>query len=50
VEKEQRGCVDRFFGQLDWGGLPRALVEESITRLATEIASAVRAASASEVA
>jgi hypothetical protein len=41
--------VDRFFGQLDWGGLPRAL-GESITRLATEIAPAVRAASASEAA
>ncbi len=34
--------VDRFIGQVDWGGLPRAMVEESITRLATEIAPAVR--------
>jgi len=32
------------------GGLPQALVAESITRLATEIAPVVRAASASEVA
>ena len=31
-EEEQRGRRRRFFGQLDWGGLPRALVEESITR------------------
>jgi alkanesulfonate monooxygenase SsuD/methylene tetrahydromethanopterin reductase-like flavin-dependent oxidoreductase (luciferase family) len=36
--------VDRFFGQVDWGGLPRPLVEESITRFAQEIAPAVRAA------
>ncbi|BAH55336.1 LLM class flavin-dependent oxidoreductase [Rhodococcus opacus] len=34
--------VDRFFGQADWGGMPRTLVEESITRLATQIAPAVR--------
>ncbi|MFD9663112.1 hypothetical protein ACFWAY_16040 [Rhodococcus sp. NPDC059968] len=30
--------IDRFFGQADWGGMPRTLVEESIARLATEIA------------
>jgi len=36
--------VDRFIGQIDWGGLPRQLVEESITRRATEIAPQVRAA------
>ncbi|MDQ5822629.1 MAG: LLM class flavin-dependent oxidoreductase [Chloroflexota bacterium] len=36
--------IDRFFGQVDWGGLPREMVEESITRLATEIAPAVRSA------
>lgn len=35
--------IDRFIGQVDWGGLPQGLVEESITRLATEIAPAVRA-------
>ena len=34
--------LNRFFGQIDWGGLPRELVEASITRLATEIAPAVR--------
>jgi alkanesulfonate monooxygenase SsuD/methylene tetrahydromethanopterin reductase-like flavin-dependent oxidoreductase (luciferase family) len=39
--------IDRFFGQVDWGGLPRDLVEESITRLATEIAPAIRTATAS---
>jgi alkanesulfonate monooxygenase SsuD/methylene tetrahydromethanopterin reductase-like flavin-dependent oxidoreductase (luciferase family) len=36
--------IDRFFGQFDWGGLPRALVEESLHRYATEIAPAVRSA------
>jgi len=36
--------IDRFFGQADWGGMPLALVEDSLTRLATEIAPAVRAA------
>ncbi len=35
--------LDRFFGQIDWGGLPQALVEDSINRYATEIAPAVRA-------
>lgn len=34
--------LDRFFGQVDWGGLPRELVEASITRLATEVAPEVR--------
>ena len=36
--------LDRFFGQIDWGGLPKALVEDSINRYATEIGPAVRAA------
>jgi alkanesulfonate monooxygenase SsuD/methylene tetrahydromethanopterin reductase-like flavin-dependent oxidoreductase (luciferase family) len=36
--------IDRFFGQFDWGGLPRGLVEESLHRYATEIAPAVRSA------
>ncbi|PWR10086.1 LLM class flavin-dependent oxidoreductase [Micromonospora acroterricola] len=35
--------IDRFFAQFDWGGLPRRMVEDSIHRLATEIAPAVRA-------
>lgn len=35
--------VDRFYGQFDWGGLPRPLVEESIHRYATEIIPTVRA-------
>jgi hypothetical protein len=35
--------IDRFFGQFDWGGLPRSLVEESVHRYASEIAPAVRA-------
>jgi alkanesulfonate monooxygenase SsuD/methylene tetrahydromethanopterin reductase-like flavin-dependent oxidoreductase (luciferase family) len=34
--------VDRFYGQFDWGGLPRSLVEESLHRYATEIAPDVR--------
>lgn len=38
------GGIDRFFGQVDWGGLPRPLVEASMTRLATKIAPAVRSA------
>jgi alkanesulfonate monooxygenase SsuD/methylene tetrahydromethanopterin reductase-like flavin-dependent oxidoreductase (luciferase family) len=33
--------VTRFFGQIDWGALPRTQVEDSIERLATEIAPAV---------
>ncbi len=41
------GGLDRFYGQVDWGGLPRPLVEASITRLATEVAPAVRASLAS---
>lgn len=36
--------LDRFLGQIDWGGLPRAAVTESIHRYAEEIAPAVRAA------
>jgi hypothetical protein len=38
------GGIDRFYGQGDWGGLPRQLVQASISLLATEIAPAVRAA------
>jgi alkanesulfonate monooxygenase SsuD/methylene tetrahydromethanopterin reductase-like flavin-dependent oxidoreductase (luciferase family) len=37
------GGIDRFFRQTDWGGLPRELVEASISRLATEVVPAVRA-------
>jgi alkanesulfonate monooxygenase SsuD/methylene tetrahydromethanopterin reductase-like flavin-dependent oxidoreductase (luciferase family) len=36
--------LDRIFAQVDWGGLPSALVEESIARYATEIAPALRSA------
>ena len=39
--------IDRFFGQFDWGGLPRTLVEDSLHRYATEIAPAVRSATGS---
>src|SRR3954447_24022883 len=34
--------ITRFIGQFDWGGLPPARVQDSIARLATEIAPAVR--------
>jgi alkanesulfonate monooxygenase SsuD/methylene tetrahydromethanopterin reductase-like flavin-dependent oxidoreductase (luciferase family) len=36
--------LDRIYAQIDWGGLPAGLVEESIARYATEIAPALRAA------
>lgn len=42
--------LDRFYGQVDWSGLPRALMEESLTRFATEIAPAVRRATVSDAA
>jgi alkanesulfonate monooxygenase SsuD/methylene tetrahydromethanopterin reductase-like flavin-dependent oxidoreductase (luciferase family) len=35
--------LDRIFAQVDWGGLPAGLVEESIARYATEIAPELRA-------
>ena len=44
VDVHQELGVDRFIGQVDWGGLPRTMVEESIHRLATEITPQVRAA------
>jgi alkanesulfonate monooxygenase SsuD/methylene tetrahydromethanopterin reductase-like flavin-dependent oxidoreductase (luciferase family) len=36
--------VDRVFGQIDWGGIPRGMVEDSLSRYASEIAPVVRAA------
>jgi alkanesulfonate monooxygenase SsuD/methylene tetrahydromethanopterin reductase-like flavin-dependent oxidoreductase (luciferase family) len=36
--------LDRVFAQVDWGGLPSSLVEESVARYATDIAPALRAA------
>ena len=36
--------LDRVYAQVDWGGLPAGLVEDSIARYATEIAAALRAA------
>jgi len=36
--------VDRFLGQVDFGGMPREIVEESVGRFAREVAPAVRAA------
>ncbi|MCW2526626.1 MAG: putative oxidoreductase [Pseudonocardiales bacterium] len=44
VEAHEVLGVTRVFGQVDWGGLPRGLVEESISRFATEIAPVVRSA------
>jgi alkanesulfonate monooxygenase SsuD/methylene tetrahydromethanopterin reductase-like flavin-dependent oxidoreductase (luciferase family) len=38
--------ITRFIGQIDWGGLPPARVQDSIHRLATDIAPAVRAVTA----
>jgi alkanesulfonate monooxygenase SsuD/methylene tetrahydromethanopterin reductase-like flavin-dependent oxidoreductase (luciferase family) len=34
--------LDRIFAQVDWGGLPAALVQDSIARYAGEIAPALR--------
>lgn len=39
--------LDRFLGQIDWRGLPRAAVADSISRYAEQIAPAVRAATTS---
>jgi alkanesulfonate monooxygenase SsuD/methylene tetrahydromethanopterin reductase-like flavin-dependent oxidoreductase (luciferase family) len=36
--------LDRILAQVDWGGLPSGLVEESVARFATEIAPSLRAA------
>jgi alkanesulfonate monooxygenase SsuD/methylene tetrahydromethanopterin reductase-like flavin-dependent oxidoreductase (luciferase family) len=36
--------LDRIYAQVDWGGLPASLVEDSIARYASEIAPALRAA------
>jgi alkanesulfonate monooxygenase SsuD/methylene tetrahydromethanopterin reductase-like flavin-dependent oxidoreductase (luciferase family) len=44
VEAHEVLGIDRFIGQVDWGGLPPSMVEESISRFATEIAPTVRAA------
>jgi alkanesulfonate monooxygenase SsuD/methylene tetrahydromethanopterin reductase-like flavin-dependent oxidoreductase (luciferase family) len=43
LDAHQALGLDRFFGQIDWGGLPATMVEESVNRYATEIAPAVRA-------
>ncbi len=36
--------INRIFAQVDWGGLPSAMVEDSIARYATEIAPELRSA------
>lgn len=38
--------IDRFLGQIDFGGMPREMVEESLERFAREVAPVVRAATA----
>ena len=38
LDAKQLLGLDRFFAQFDWGGMPRALVEDSVHRIATEIA------------
>jgi hypothetical protein len=35
-------CIDRYMGQVDFGGIPAGMVHDSIELLATEIASAIR--------
>jgi alkanesulfonate monooxygenase SsuD/methylene tetrahydromethanopterin reductase-like flavin-dependent oxidoreductase (luciferase family) len=46
LDAHQSLGLDRFLGQIDWGGLPRNAVEDSIHRYAEQIAPAVRAATA----
>nr|WP_238413018.1 LLM class flavin-dependent oxidoreductase [Saccharothrix deserti] len=46
LDAHQTLGLDRFLGQIDWGGLPRAAVSDSIHRYAEEIAPAVRATTA----
>lgn len=36
--------IDRFYGQVDWGGLPKSQVEDSIARLAQQVVPAVKGA------
>ena len=43
LDAQQAPGIDRFFAQIDGGGLPKAAVEDSLNRYATEIASAIRA-------
>jgi len=44
LDAHQTLGLDRFLGQIDWGGLPRTAVSDSIHRYAEEIAPAVRTA------
>jgi alkanesulfonate monooxygenase SsuD/methylene tetrahydromethanopterin reductase-like flavin-dependent oxidoreductase (luciferase family) len=50
LDAHQALGLDRFLGQIDWGGLPRAAVEDSVSRYAEEIAPAVRAATTTSTA
>jgi len=38
LDAHQALGLDRFYGQIDWGGLPRTMVEDSIHRFAEQIA------------
>ena len=42
IAAKQTLGLDRIFAQVDWGGLPAALVEDSIGRYATQIAPELR--------
>ncbi|TDO27791.1 alkanesulfonate monooxygenase SsuD/methylene tetrahydromethanopterin reductase-like flavin-dependent oxidoreductase (luciferase family) [Kribbella sp. VKM Ac-2527] len=44
LDAHQALGLDRFLGQIDWGGMPREAVTDSIHRYAEEIAPAVRGA------
>jgi len=44
VDARQSLGLDRILAQADWGGLPPALVQDSIARFATQIAPALRSA------
>lgn len=41
TERELLG-IDRFMGQIDFGGMPAHMVDNSIELLATEVAPAIR--------
>ena len=43
IEAVKTLSLDRIFAQVDWGGLPAGLVEDSIGRYATQIVPALRA-------
>ena len=44
LDAHQTLGLDRFYGQIDFGGLPPTVVHDSLTRFATKIAPHLRAA------